>query len=242
MKKIDVFAKNIDCSLWYSDAVEDQKDHTENWGPANNSTESKSDVQNSFIYQSAKLMKGETYWGLLEFYPAGGYVANLGNNKQSALPLIKGLDKANWVDQFTRAVFVEFNVFNANTELFSLVTLVFEFPPSGGVFATPGIETVVLYRYNGAAGLVALLTEIACILCLIVIAIRMIVAITKQKWTFFRQFWNWVQMMVIVLTLTAFGVYIYRSVWTSSTVEDMMNNRGKISVCKLNMLNLHLYT
>lgn len=36
-----------------------------------------------------------------------------------------------WVDKYTRAVVLEMNVYNANVNLFSMVTIIVEFPSFG---------------------------------------------------------------------------------------------------------------
>lgn len=46
----------------------------------------------------------------------------------------------------TRAVFVDFAVYNANINLFCVVKLIFEFPATGGVIASSEYMTVKLIR------------------------------------------------------------------------------------------------
>ena len=42
-------------------------------------------------------------------YPAGGYVADLTEYPDKASDLMRDLEANEWVDQYTRAVLVEFN-------------------------------------------------------------------------------------------------------------------------------------
>ena len=51
-----------------------------------------------------------------------------------------------WVSRATRAVFVDFAVYNANINLFCVVKLIFEFPATGGVIASSEYMTVKLIR------------------------------------------------------------------------------------------------
>ena len=46
----------------------------------------------------------------------------------------------------TRAVFVDFAVYNANINLFCVVKLIFEFPATGGVIPSQEFMTVKLIR------------------------------------------------------------------------------------------------
>ena len=74
-------------------------------------------------------------------------MANLGNEQAPALQLIDDLMQYNWIDRHSRALFVEFNVWNANTNLFNMVILCFELPSEGSFLTTVTIDTVQLYRF-----------------------------------------------------------------------------------------------
>ena len=180
----------------------------------------------SFISRDAQHTKGEDYWGQLMWYPAGGYVANLGKTKTTALNLLRHLKNHTWIDMYTRGVFVEFNLYNPSSGLFSLVTLLCEFMPTGGSLNSFSAQSVVLYRYTGAKGLGVLLSEIFAIVCTLILTGHMIRCIVRQRMAYFSSIWNYQQLLVLVLIYAGFGSYIYRTVWTAYTVEDMMNNRG----------------
>ena len=64
-------------------------------------------------------------------------------NRDISLRFIGELKEYNWLDKNTRAVFVEFTLFNANTQQFAFVTLLAEFPPSGGVLH---FTTIKMFR------------------------------------------------------------------------------------------------
>ena len=156
-------------------------------------------------------------------------MANLGETKENALQVLSDLKTSHWIDIYTRAVFLEFNVYNANTGLFSLVTLLTEWLPSGGVFYYQSIETVFLYRYTGAGGLMAIFTECLCALITLIVLIREIIELFQQRGSYFKNPWNILQLTVISLVIAAFAMYIYRTMWTIYSVEYMMNNLGKDS-------------
>ena len=58
-------------------------------------------------------------------------MALLGLNRDNATKRIAELKKNLWVGRATRAVFIDFTVYNANVNLFCVITLVFEFPATG---------------------------------------------------------------------------------------------------------------
>ena len=54
-------------------------------------------------------------------YGGGGYVRNLGLTQQDTTDIINYLKDNLWIDRATRAVFIDFTVYNANINLFCQV-------------------------------------------------------------------------------------------------------------------------
>ena len=76
----------------------------------------------SWNYQSEKDLDGSGHWGLMATYSGAGYVQNLASsNKSASLTIIDDLWENLWLDLGTRAVFVDFTVYNANVNLFCVV-------------------------------------------------------------------------------------------------------------------------
>ena len=57
-----------------------------------------------------------------------------------------------WVDHAATVTFVEFTIYNVNTNLFSQVRFASEWLPGGGSSNAYTIKTFRLYHYTGAAG------------------------------------------------------------------------------------------
>ena len=123
-------------------------------------------------------------------------------------------------------MFIEFSVLNINSNLFSKFTLVFEIPPYGGLFTWERIETLMLYKYTGAAGLIYLTLEMICFLFYIVVIARTMRQFIKLGVRFLFSITSIVQITAIILIGCAFALYIYRSLQTTTTVEKMKNNKG----------------
>ena len=66
-------------------------------------------------------MKSSSLDGLHASYGGGGYVQDLTPNKDSSLEIMKFLQSNGWLDRGTRAVFLDFTVYNANINLFCQV-------------------------------------------------------------------------------------------------------------------------
>ena len=91
---------------------------------------------------------------------------------------------------------------------------------------TTNVNAVQLYRYAGSAGVVALLSEIACAVFVLVITILEVIKVCRMRLDYFKQVWNVLRLTSIVLFYIALALYTTRSVWTASVVEELMNNPG----------------
>jgi polycystin 1L2 len=60
-------------------------------------------------------------------YPSAGYIEELPLTTTAASARIAKLKNDNWVDENTRAVFVEFSTYNANIDHFSVARCVQKF-------------------------------------------------------------------------------------------------------------------
>ena len=57
-------------------------------------------------------------------YSGGGFIADLGYDLETAQLVLEGLQYNNWIDRRTRALFVEFMLYEPTTNLFAFVRLV----------------------------------------------------------------------------------------------------------------------
>ena len=217
------------CTDSYSLSSEDTNSYNPSWdGRANysGSYDSLDTRHAAFHYRSEEQLKTLPYWGESGFYSGGGYVANLGNTHSDAVSIVSYLNTTSWIDQFTKVIFVEFNIWNANTNLFNSIIIVFDFKSTGLVFASHQIDVIVLYRYTGADGLLNLLSEVVLLIFMIVKTVLEVIKIVKSRGQHLKSLANSSMLVVGVLYFTAFGVYVWRSVLTASSVTEMMNNRG----------------
>ena len=221
------------CTEWYSSSLPplDDAPYLPWWkSPENISSiyPPREDTNKAFIYSASHEINGNPFWANLATYDGGGYVATLGETLEEAAATVNRLRQTNWADQYTRAVFAEFAILNANSNLFTMVTLVFEFPPIGSAWRYQSFDTIKLYRYIGTTGLVTLLLEIVCFLFFITVIYRVIKQCIRDGWEFVFSLAGATYIFVIVAFLTAAALYTVRSFWTVSTLEEVMNNRGKI--------------
>ena len=222
------------CTHSYSDVTAETSDYVPGWTPPtwihgyNESIpwSSRTRLERAFLFTAPP--EGEySFDGKITTYPSGGYVADLTEHADQASRLIQDLEANQWVDQYTRAVLVEFNVLNPNSKLFNQVILIFEYTPDGSTLWKTNVNVVQLYRYAGSAGVVALLSELACFIFMVVITVFEVIKLCRMRLGYFKEVWNALQWVAIILFYLAVAMYTTRSVYTVWVVEDLMNNPGK---------------
>jgi len=237
---------NVRCTQSYSQSTAQTADFVPGWLPTswihgyNGSyplTE-RTRLERAFLFTSP-VQHDIGYSGKMTEYPSGGYVADLTEDLHLARNLLNDLVSNKWIDEYTRAVFAEFNILNPNSKLFNQVILAFEYMPDGSTLWTAGVNAVQLYRYAGSAGVVALLSEIGCAIFVLVITIMQLIKVCRMRLRYFKEIWNVIQLLAIVLFYVAVALYTMRNLWTVWVVEDLMNNPGTI---RLLSLLLHLLT
>ncbi|KAI8505766.1 hypothetical protein Bbelb_161190 [Branchiostoma belcheri] len=179
-----------------------------------------------WVYQTSAALNGYPFWGTFALYAGGGYVAELGTNSRESATIIQNLKDNAWLDDNTRAVLVEFTMYNAYVNLFS-VTLALEMPVSGGVFPRADIQTVRLYNYTSQYTLYILACEILYIFMLVFYLYREVKELRQKKCQYFSEFWNWVEVLVALLSLCAVGLFACRMVITDRVTAYRRSNPGR---------------
>jgi len=225
---------NLRCTYSFSEWAELTDDFVPGWTPTSwvhgyNSSvpiTTRTRLERAFLF-AAPSENDHGYFGELAFYPSGGYVTDLSENLDDARRLSDDLESSRWIDEYTRIVLVEFNLYNPNSKLFNQVILAFEYPTDGSTLWSTSVNVVQLYRYAGSAGVVALLSEIGCATFVLVVTILEVIKVCRKRLRYLKEVWNVIQWVAIILFYIAVVLYTMRCLWTVWVVEDLMNNPGK---------------
>mgnify|MGYP001810735718 CR=1 FL=1 len=90
---------------------------------------------------------GSSASGLVGVYPGNGFAINLPSTTTAALAVLQDLQNNIWIDEYTRAIVIDFTVYNGNVNLFNQIRLVMELPASGGILNSWTVRTSKLLRY-----------------------------------------------------------------------------------------------
>ncbi|KAJ7382449.1 hypothetical protein OS493_034886 [Desmophyllum pertusum] len=161
-----------------------------------------------WLYQTAKELNSSSQWGQHAWYGGGGYSAYLGYEEETARTITHLLQSENWVDRQTRAVIVEFSVFNPTSNILAVCSLFFELLQTGQATVFKRIDTISLYNTDS-------ILQVFQGLCLVIFFAMVffkfgetIVAVVRQRRRYFRLVWNWLElahlMSSILLLLFSF--------------------------------------
>ncbi|OCT84402.1 hypothetical protein XELAEV_18022555mg [Xenopus laevis] len=206
-----VLQSTIDnCRAPYSLDAEDMGHYDGSW---NFSTfTNASDVNSPWYYQNHSKLRSHPTWGKMATYRGGGYVADLGNNRTHAHRVLQDLFSNIWLDSYTRAVFVEFTVYNANVNLFCIVILMFETDALGTFFTRANLQSVRLHPFTDGLHIFVVAAEVIYFLFVIYYMVVQGKRMKAEKWGYFRSKWNLLELALIIISWSALSVFVKRTI------------------------------
>ncbi|KAI8515539.1 hypothetical protein Bbelb_063520 [Branchiostoma belcheri] len=201
------------CTVAFSNLKADTEDYIQGWIPYNdtaNSTDTvptpppltRQDTPWNFTFVS--LSDSFPFFGKHGTYFGGGYTTALGTTMTSSAALSAYLDQYNWLDERTRAVFVELILYNPHANLFSVVSAAVEFTQLGAAFTSGEVATLRLIQQD-ALLLLALRGLLAAFL--LFFTIKEAKSLFGRPLEYLSEFWSWVELSVILIGFGSLGVY-----------------------------------
>ncbi|NXI96187.1 PK2L2 protein, partial [Psophia crepitans] len=164
------------------------------------------------------------YWGSVGLYSSGGYTFTLPKSKQESVEKLVFLRQNNWLTRGTRIVFTDFSTYNANINLFCIIRLVVEFPATGGALTSSHIYSVKLLRYVTYYDYFLASCEIVFCLFIATFIIQEAIKIGKLKKKYFTSAWNWLNLLLLVVSILAIAFNLYRTVEVSLLMEELLSD------------------
>ncbi|XP_070582204.1 polycystin family receptor for egg jelly-like isoform X2 [Ptychodera flava] len=180
---------------------------------------------NPWAYRSTIELAGMPITGKFATYSGGGYEALMGTSLEEAVSVTDHLYTTSWIDKHTRAIFVEFTLYNAQVNLFALIILILEYPATGSVFPGMQIDVFRLYDFMGGISHVIFMMVSHTIYALTLLYNgAMILYIMKNTGKrFFKQFWNIIDFTLTVLGISLVVMYLVRytvTLYYTGTLEE----------------------
>nr|XP_046204229.1 polycystic kidney disease protein 1-like 2 [Oncorhynchus gorbuscha] len=217
-----------DCHAPYSWEVEDMGSYGPGWNRSASENTSKT-LRSPWQYQTQARLRAQPIWGSVVLYRGGGFVVDLGPDSQNASSTLQHLFDNTWLDMFTRAVFVEFTVYNANVNLFCIVTLMLETTAVGAFQFRSELQSVRLYQSTGGLHIFVMASEVIYFLFIFYYMYVQGKLMKQQKWAYFKTKWNLLELAIILLSWSALSVFIKRSLLGNRDMEYYHNHKDQFA-------------
>ncbi|GMR48329.1 hypothetical protein PMAYCL1PPCAC_18524, partial [Pristionchus mayeri] len=211
---VDSFAREIKaCYSNYDKGREDKADFT---------PEGYADLS-AFKYTTADELENRDLWGAISTYGGGGFVQYLSeNDKNQSMSDIAFLKANRWIDRGTRLIVIDFSVYNGNLNLFCIIKLIFELPATGGVIPMSQFTTLRLIRYVTTFDIVVLVCEGIFIAFTVIFIFEEMYDIYKTRLSYFKEFWNVVDIVVIGLSIACIILSFIRTNIAHSRINKLI--------------------
>ena len=198
-------------------------------------TPSSLNLQNAFQYTKASKLNSQPFIGKYSNYLGGGYVYQLNTslaNPAQTLTDLADLQANDWIDRATRAVFIEFTLYNANVDLFAYCTILFGIIPTGNIVFTKEFYPISLYS-NETAVIIAL--DLIFIAITLLLVFKEIKLIRKFKCSYLKNSWSYVNWTLFIFSMVSFAMYLNR-------LYEMYNLRKQIQAKSGEVINFQSIT
>ncbi|CAG0880751.1 unnamed protein product [Darwinula stevensoni] len=180
----------------------------------------------SCLYTVASKMGTLPIVGRIDIYSGGGYVVKLQGFESEIRSRLRTLQDLDWIDRYTRAVFLEFFTYNAQVNLFGVGRVTVEMIPGGGMVQSWRFDGITLLPYQTAFGVFILICELLFLLFILYFTYQCFRACCKEKRQYFLQYWSYADMTTLLLGWTAVGLYAYRYVATQDVLKKIYESYG----------------
>ncbi|KAJ3592348.1 hypothetical protein NHX12_007475 [Muraenolepis orangiensis] len=213
-----------DCHAPYSWEGEDQGSYDPGWRERTTGGHESDGQATPWTYQNKEQLRANAIWGNAAVYRAGGFAADLGPDLHNASSVLECLFSNTWLDAYTRALFMEFTVYNANVNLFCLVTLILETTSTGAFHFRSDLHNLRLYQTSGSLQFF-IITNVFYFLFVFYYMFLQGKRMKEQRWAYFRCKWNLLELSIILLSWASLSVFIQRTVVGNRDIDYYHNHK-----------------
>lgn len=204
------------CDSDYSIVNSDTTSYGFSWSDFNTSfvpAHGMQQVYAAFQYQDAAALQGYPITGDYNTYLGDGYVYQM----RGSLAFLRGnlslLQQMGWIDRQTRAVFVEFSLYNPNINMLLVTEILIEVLPSGNLLTLVRFDPLNLFNELNSGPMITwkIITYALYLLFIVYFLIMEIKQLVREgPKSYFTKFWNYVEWLLIVFSCIAFALFFYR--------------------------------
>lgn len=175
-------------------------------------------------YSSAEELNNFPSLAQHHLYDGGGYVLDLGYDKPTAIRMMEDVKDKDWIDRRTRAILLEFQVLNLNTNLMSIVTYHYEVLPFGFGLTYEKIDTIKIFNLQSITYGFYLTCQILFLLAVLVYVAIILMRLYRQGCAVFKAIWNWIDIGQIVSASLAIVFYVIKTNFMHDSIKELREN------------------
>ncbi|XP_067671591.1 polycystin-1-like [Haliotis asinina] len=217
----------VKCSHAWSWERQDTKLYLEGWQRVATNVTPATPLNYPWGYKTFSKTNGIPHVGKVGVYPAGGYVADLIGSEIRVSKMVDALKEKEWIDKYTRVVFAEFTVYNPNVNMFAMIMATMEIMSTGSSAVDVIVRPFRLFSYLGGYGVVVAICDALSLVFIVYFFVRECKILKKQKWEYFRHFWNFLELSILLLSLTTVAMYVGRHLMTTYAISKVTKLRDR---------------
>jgi len=165
----------------------------------------------SFQYTTVQALESLSYISSYSIYPGSGYVYKMHGKLKYLQGNLTQLQALNWIDRQTRAVFIEFSLYNPNINLISICTILVEFLPTGNLIKSHRFDQIDLLNFDVNT---TNIIKVFLFLIYLLMSIHKIYVELKLiyllKFEYFKRFTSWINLTLIVFSIASIFLFVFR--------------------------------
>ncbi|KAK3090330.1 hypothetical protein FSP39_010980 [Pinctada imbricata] len=221
------------CVNPYNQYNEDESDYWLEWKPYNATLYNTPAYTNIHLTADAwKYTKSKDIWGIpitgqYATYGGGGYLLKFPKDRTLSERMLNELMEFNWIDRGTRAVFMEFTLYNANTNLFLYAQFLAEFSELGGAFNWIESQAFRPVTTVSGVGAFSLLCYILFCFHLIITTVKTVLRMKKLGCkSFLFDPWNVVDSFCVFLSYALIFMFGFRLSYANQAMQKYYDDLG----------------
>ena len=184
-------------------------------------------VAKAFRYQRASMKGHQSIAGEHGRYPLGyeGYLYEFRGRLQDLKSNLSALHQYQWIDQSTRAILIQLNLYNPNVQLFCSVSLLIEFLSTGSVH-----QQIVVQPIHLSAAQFSSLSPWICLLLLSILIILILLdecrLMMMMKREYAYRLWSWIEWAFLSCSIAAICLHFVQYQQMQTVGELFARTKG----------------
>ncbi|KAM4689007.1 polycystin-1-like protein 1 [Discoglossus pictus] len=205
----------------------------EKCGPSCSLSKQASDMLNMTRKKALAETQDETYnlCGKVQCYQGRSSVFRLGKSRTDAYSALLKIRNHRWMEKKTRALIVQFALYNPPTNLFTMVSLLTELPAAGGVITSSLIESVRIYHIISLVDYIIMTFELGFLgLNFVNLYFQLSRMIQKGIRNYLQDPWNWTEICIIGLGFCYYTNQVCHFILTTDVVDRLQKGFFEVFV------------